>query len=560
MNEIFKTTRLRFNEMYEDAIKFIEKTYGSVGNYFTNASPFGQILRVIINLGRLIFYYIEDSITELNINTAARAESIRGLASLVGHNSTRAISATGVLKLTYNGKPIDIYGNTIIIPNYTTLLNNMNGLRYTIFLNNDSISMELTDRNSIDIVVKQGIIEVQKFTSNGEKLQSFNASVRGGKNIDNFEVNIYVNNEKWKIYESLYDIPKDGKGCLVRTSVNTGIDIFFGNGYFGKIPSKGAEIRVEYLLNQGSEGNINTTDTKIKWTFLDNGYDITGKEIDLNQILNVSIEKEITFGTNAEPLYLTRLIAPKTSRNFVLARPEDYIIFLEKFNYFGIIDAYTTFDDNNFKDDNVIYLFLIPDVNKRISGNDNYFTIPEELFILTSSEKERIYELIDKSNQKLINTVVKIVDPIIKKYVLNIALIIFEGYSRDFIKQQIIDKLSQYFVTFRRRDRIPKSDLIRIIENIEGIDSVNLWFASQENEMLKKTNPESEDIGIDEFGDIIIKQGELPIIRGGWEDRNGIFYEDSTNEQKPSSVNIAIKKVIPKTYNSETHRMNIEKI
>ena len=403
-------------------------------------------------------------------------------------------------------------------------------------------------------------MEVQKFTSSGERLQSFNAAVRGAKYIDHHEVTVFVNNEKWKIYDSLYDIPRNSKGCLVKTSQNAGIDIFFGNENFGMVPQNGAEIRIEYLLTQGAGGNINTTDTIINWKFLDSGYDIGGEEVDINTYTKVTIDKEITFGSNFEPLYLTRIIAPKTSRSFVLANPDNYTIFLEKFNYFGIIDAFTTFDDEYLDDDNVVYLFLVPDVNKRISGSDNYFTIPAEYFVLSADEKDKIYDLIEGSGQKMVTAVNKIIDPVIIRYVLNIALVVFEGYSKDYMKQQIIDKMSQYFATFRRRDRIPKSDLIRIIEDIEGIDSVNLWFTSQQNEANIKNDPNSKAVGIDEFGDIIIGRGELPMIRGGWEDRNGIYYEDSTNDQKPSTVNISIKKVVPKSYNAERHRINVENI
>jgi len=546
--------------MYEDSQAYIEKTYGSVGRYFTSASPFGQLLRVSINIARLIFYYIEDSITELNITTATRPDSVRGLARLVGHNPTRPIAASGVLKLAYNGKTPDIYGNTLIIPNYTTIKNDDNNLKYTVFTSGVSSSLELTARNEILLTVKQGEIQVQNFTSSGGRLQSFNAAVRGANYIDHFQVIVYVNNEEWKVYESLYDIPREGKGCIVKTSTNTGIDIFFGNINFGAVPPTGADIRVEYLLTAGYQGNINTTDTQMNWKFLDSGYDIQGTEVDMNQLINVSIDKEISFGTNFEPLFLTRLIAPKTSRSYVLANPENYVIFLERFNFFGIIDAFTTFDDEYLDDDNVVYLFLVPDINKRITGSENYFTIPQEYFILSDDEKDRIYDLIEGSGQKMITAINTIVNPVIKRYVLNIALVIFEGNNKDFIKQQIIDKMSQYFATFRRRDRIPKSDLIRIIEDIPGIDSVNLWFTSQENEAIKKDDPNATDIGIDEFGDIIISRGELTLLRGGWSDRNDIFYEDSTNTEVPSSVNISVKKIIPLTYNAERHRINVENI
>ena len=559
-NEIFKTTRLRFDQMYEDSVEFLQKTYGSVGRYFSNASPFGQLLKVTLNMGRLIFFYIEDSITELNINKATRSDSVRGLAALVGHNVTRSISASGDIRITYNGKSVDIYGNTLIIPNYTQIKNNTNGLKYTIVLPSEEVRLELTERNSIVIKIVQGEIEVQKFLGNGEPLQSYNAAVRGGKNIDQFFVNVFVNNEKWRVYDSIYDIPRNGKGCIVKTSVNTGVDIFFGNENFGAIPENGSEIRIEYMTNQGSEGNINATDKLMEWKFLDDGFDITGEEVDINEVASVTIETPIDFGTNFEPLFLTRLIAPKTSRSFVLANPDNYIIFLEKFNYFGIIDAFTTFEDEYIDDDNVIYLFLVPDVNKKITGADNYFTISQEEFILTEEEKDKVYQLIEESGQKIVTAVNQIIDPIIKKYILNISLITFEGYSKDLIKQQIISILSEYFATNRRRDRIPKSDLIRLIEDIPGVDSVNVWFVSEENEVNLQADPESPLVGLDEFGDIVIGRGELPLIRGGWEDRNGVFYEDSTNDAKPSTVNIVVKKTVPMTYNAERHRINVENI
>ena len=61
----------------------------------------------------MIFYYIEDSITGLNIKTAYRPDQIRGLARLAGHNAGRAIAAQGLSKKAMVGKPVDLYGSTM---------------------------------------------------------------------------------------------------------------------------------------------------------------------------------------------------------------------------------------------------------------------------------------------------------------------------------------------------------------------------------------------------------------------------------------------------------------
>jgi hypothetical protein len=159
--------------------------------------------------------------------------------------------------------------------------------------------------------------------------------------------------------------------------------------------------------------------------------------------------------------------------------------------------------------------------------------------------------------------IIKIIDPVVKKYVLNLNVRAFEGYSKDIIRQNIISKTSDYFLKNRRRDKIPTSDLVSIIESVDGVDSVNVWFMSEENEAYHAipANANSTiDIGLDEFGDITIGRGELALIRGGWNDRNGVFFENSTSQSKPSTVNITFGKDTPKSLNLELHRINVDNI
>lgn len=556
--EIFKLNRLRFDQMYEDARNYLINKYAQADTVFTSSSPFGQLLEVTLNMGRMVLFYVEDSITELNMNTATRDRSIRGLARLTGHNPTRAIAATGTMRFTYNGKKIDLYGNTAIIPNFTVLTNGENGLSYLVYIKEQDVRLSLENRNFIDLNVIQGSIEVQSLTSTGNPLQSYSLTVKKSYKIDNFFVKVYVNNKLWKVYDSIYDMPLDGEGVVVKTGQNGGIDLFFGNKYFGKIPESGSSIRVEYLTTTGAAGNINLEDP-IDFKFKDSGYDVLGNEIDLNEILRIDMKTLISFGSDEEPIEMTKLLAPKVSRAFVLANTDSYVYFLEKYNFFSVIDAFTTFDDNNVSDDNVIYLFLIPDVNKRKNSADDYFTIPVSLFTLTADEKTKIYDLIENSGQKIMTSVLKILDPYISKYVMNINVVAYEGYSKDSIRQAIISQCSDYFLKNRRRDRIPKSDLIRIIESVDGVDSVNVWFISEKNELFKSdsANSTKPDIGVDEFGDVIITRGELAVIRGGWSDRNGIVFEDSTSQAKPSSINITFGKDTIVNLNLEMHRISV---
>jgi hypothetical protein len=559
--EIFKFNRITFAQMYSDVVDYMTTKFQQADQIFSPASAYGQILTTILNLSQLIFYYIEDSITELNIYTAVRPRSIQGLARIAGHNPTRSIAASGALVVSYNGNPIQMYGNTVVIPNYTRLVNNATGIPYILNLTTEAARLTLTGKNGVDLTVVQGEIESQTLTGSGEDLQSFNIKPRKGSTVDNFFVNVYVNSEKWRVYDSLYDIPYEGKGVVVKTGIDSGIDIYFGNTFFGKTPGLGERIRVEYLSTVGDAGNIDQDEVP-QWQWLDTGFDLQGNTVDLNQITTIGVSSLISFGSDSEPIELTKVLAPKTSRAYVLANPDSYVYFMEKFNLFSVVDAFSTFDDADINDDNVVYLFLIPDVNKRKPLNADYYSTPLNLFLLTDAEKDRIYRLIEQSGQKILTTIVKIIDPIVKRYILNVKVAIFEGYDRDLVRQQIISKTSDYFLNNRRRDKIPKSDLIAIVESVEGVDSVNVWFISEENEVFKSNplNANLPDVGLDDFGDVIIGRGEYALIRGGWNDRNGVFFQDGIDPAKPSSINIVFGKDTENTLNIELHRINVENI
>ena len=560
--QIFKYNRVKFDQLYSDVRNFMTTKFLQVGEVFSPASAYGQLLYVILDLARLMFYYIEDSITELNILTAGRDQSILSLARIAGHNPTRAISASGTITIGYNGSTVDMYGNTVIIPNYTKLTDTTTGLPYVITTNTEEVRVNLSGKQAVEVKLTQGSFEVQTLTGTGRALQSYNIKPKKGTQIDNFIYRIYVNNELWKNYDSLYDIPYDGKGVVTKTGIDTGIDIFFGNLYFGSIPPLGSVIRVEYLVSAGDAGNI-LLDEIPNFEFEDDGFDLAGNTVDLNKIMKIGMGKPIIFGSDAEPIFLTRVLAPKTSRAYVLANADSYVYFLEKYNFFSVVDAFSNLNDADITDDNVVYLFLIPDVNKRKASNANYYTIPEELFSLTPDEKQKIYDVIEESGQKILTTIIKILDPIVKRYVINLNVRAFEGYSKDIIRQNIISKTSDYFLKNRRRDKIPTSDLVSIVESVDGVDSVNVWFMSEENEAYHAipANANSTiDIGLDEFGDVTIGRGELALIRGGWNDRNGVFFENSTSQSKPSTVNITFGKDTPKSLNIELHRINVDNI
>ena len=558
---IFKKNNILIKGLIADSFDYLQRTYGQSRNVFTVASAWGQILFVLQNLSQMILYFIEDSITELNINEATRDYSVRSLARIAGYDPGRATTAQGEIAIKWNLKESDVGGGAIILANNTKIRCNQNGLIYTIVLNSSKVKIPLISSPGKKFKIIQGSFKTSYFTGNNTLLQSFNVFTKAGSYVDQFFVNVFVNEEPWKRYDSLYDVPLMAKGFITRQGISSGIDVYFGNNNFGMVPPSGSTVKIEYLETLGFNGNIiSTPDNPLTYSFVDPGEDVFGAEVNLNNYLQIDSLIDPSFGANPETLDLIRLVAPKTSRSFVFANATNYEIFLEKLGVFSQVSAFSTFDDENLEDDNVVYLYLVPDVTLNLDSNEDYFDLEIQEFFLTDSQKLQILNLLEDSGSMLATSVVKILEPSVSRYVMNVILTIFEGYDLDVIKDNIRASVSDYFINLKRRDRIPKSDLIAILEAIAGIDSVSLFFVGQKNEANQSAiqnlpnvsqAEKNKMVGLNEYGDIIIGKDEIVLIRGGFPDRDGLFYEDGIVDNTPCSLNISITEIVPRGYNME---------
>jgi hypothetical protein len=572
--------------IYTQAYNYMTKVYGQTKNVFTPASPYGQLLTVLSNIGELIFYYIESAISELNFATAKNVASIYGLSRLTGHNPTRAISAIGKIALVPRTDAAQgIQGNYVIIPDKAEIQCADNGLIYLLFLDAATKRVDKTSQETFYFTVKEGTIQTQTFTGTGASMQSF--SVITNNPTDHFYYRVRVNGVEYANYESLYDIAPEERGCVVKTGINGGIDVYFGNGNFGRKPPSGSLIEIEYMISRGPIGNLQGN-TGATFTFITEGADEFGNTINLNDFFQIFVELAPDFGSAPENPDFTRIIAPHASKSFVLANPDSYVYFLKKYGFFSFVNAYNTKDDQYIDDDNIVYLVLIPDIKAKLTTDFDYFTLPLEEFTLTSVEKDRVYQLLDNSGQMLITAENRIVDIDVNKYAINVVLRYFENADKSQIRSLIRDRLNEYFLNVKRRDRVPRSDLVSLIEQIPGIDSVNVFFVSEQNETAirngyyevevmgydpvtkqkallstKRINlapGEDPGLGLDDFGDIKINDNELVVIRGDWYDRNNNYYEEYPNDQRLSSLNVFFKEGIKADLYNQIQNQNFEKL
>ena len=574
-------TKLKAGELMEQAVVFLHNKYNQAAHVFTAASPFGQLLTVIANMAELIFTYIAHTAEELNIKTAQNVETIYGLAQMTGHNAYRGGSAYGMMALKLNTSTDLIEGNYVTINNFTKFTIAETGCTYFVNLPSDYIKLDVGANDFVNVNFIQGIPESQTFTSDGTPLQSFNPIIKSMTDNDN--VAVTVNGKEWKRVESLYDMPADdgyeSSECfIVKSSVNVGLSVFFGNGDFGKIPPAGSAIEITYIKTDGAAGN--TTSENLNYMFSDTGIDEYGNEVNLNDVLNIETIVPPTLGSNFEDPEFTKMIAPKASKSFVLATPENYVSYLSKYNQYSFIYAYNTKDDDNVYDDNVVYLKIIPNIKKKLSNSQDFFELPTKEFLLSDYEKQSIVNALDNSGKMLVNAEVEIIDPTIKRYIINIIVRYFEDIDKTQIRASIRSLLDKYFLNINRNDIVPLSDIISLVESVDGVDTCDVFFVSEENERaiingyyyademswtgLEYTEKQKkvyvsydEDprIGFDNFGNLKINEYEIFIPKGGWKDRDGNYYTETPEDGKLGPLNVFfVDKVDSSSYNLNMQR------
>lgn len=532
--QFFEFIDLKYQNLTKQINDYLRNIFNRADETFSNASPYGQIINVQKEFYQQNVIYQKNVVRNFIIDEADNTKAIRNLARIGGHNPTRAISATGTLKLKLkSGIDIqsDIAGGKINIKDKTKIKNKTNGLVYTIRFGNDQEIFEVSQTRDIHLNIIQGTYETYQFTGNGEINQSFPVNVEAGTSVDNFEVEVKYNNEPITIKDGLFDMLRLEEACFIRTGMNGGIDVYFGNGDFGFIPEEGVLITVDYLLTDGTAGIILSPQIN-DFQWIDDIVDMDGQTINMNDTFDIFVHKEIGFASNGETPEFTKSIMPYISRNFVLATPSQYIYTLRKLSLFSKINVYNTLNDKNFDNDNIIYLFLVPNITNYFNTNVNYFNVPMEAFYLDDDEIDKTLNYLRKMANIPPSTVLEVIQPTISRYILNIYIRKFQGYSDDTVKQEVITRVSEYLSTLERDDRIPKSDIINILENTIGVDSVNVSFISKKNEDYHKIKPESMTIyGLDPvLGDIIVEPNELAIIRGGWSDRNYTYYNETLDD------------------------------
>ena len=580
-----KFAGVAFTNIKDEIERYLKDEHNKASTLFSNASPYGQILSVVQNLHQLSMLYLKNTISQFDLSdvNSLNPRVIKNSAILAGHIPGRPISATGTIRLTPKTSiniDEEIANAQITFFNRASLKNSTNGLFYSLNLGVEVLTEKVVAGKPIKLPLIQGEWQSKGYTGNGKNMQTLNVGQISTRDVENFYVEVRVAGVIWTIKNHIYDLLPDEKACVVRTGYNGGIDVIFGNGGFGMVPKLAEPISINYLLSDGQIGNIYRR-TPNDWKFIDEIVDANGNNIEISKVFDVDIHTDINFGADAESIEFTKSVLPIASNNFVLALPQHFVYHLKRLGVFTHVNAE--------EKQGTIFIYLTPNVKLFKRQEEDYFSIPiqvrttrngEEIyssaFDLDNYEKKKIIQYIKSGGNIMLTSNFKVESPKLSFYVMNVFVIRYSDATQDSVDSQIYSAISNYFLDLKRVDRIPKLDIIKELSKIKDIHSVDISFVSRKNEEYHRDGALSQEyssikfdssqytnissgessiydpskvIGVDPvMGDILYLANELPVIRGGWRDRNGVMYSDESPSKgegtSMKAVNVFTKGVV----------------
>ena len=536
--KIFTLLDTQYNSFSSKVRGYLSNMLSTYNTQYGSNTVFGQILTVVGNAIQNLMLYIEDALTEQNKYTAQRKKSIYNLAALSGYVPSYGQATTVAVQLGFT--PVNVESYNIILNNNTPLTCTQNGLTYCLLLPQESIVLNMHKDNSIKyLTVVQGRFETQSFISEGGQYYTIPFKFNG--NLDTNYLTVKVNNEVWNWAASVYDMDSDAKQYTFRASTNGGIDLIFGNEAHGRALKANDYIEIKYLIHDGEQGNLNPS-LETYFVFDEPLLDINGDTHDGNNVFNITFAgtDPVSSGSNSESIQHMREMIGINSRSLVLASPDNYKAFISKFGFCGYN---RTWADHNSM---IVNSLIIKNFSNCIANGEDYFNLKESDFYLSNSQKQSIYNAIEKSGNQLVGVKYNIFDPELCKYAMYIYIKLKENkYSKELVENSVRSLIGEFFTNIKSDLFIPKSDIVHLIKsNIDEIDSVDIYILSQQNEeairtkqyintsyilnnitgqYVKKTeniklyDGENPNLGLDSHGNIWLKSdSQFPVLMGGW--------------------------------------------
>jgi len=525
--KIFDQSSIRMNRMRTQVNEFIAKTLGMRDS--AQARLYKIVLDVLQDQLNLSLLYQAQSHRQLAPQTVTKPTSIRGLASISGHEATRPISARGTVKLRKNES--FAVGSFLYVSPTATLTCTTNSLVYTV--NIDTEKKYSLSNNTIELPIIQGILKNQSFVidATSEDTTLFTIRLEDEEYIEHYSVKVKVNNVLWSKTDSIEDMAQGDEVYITENGWQSQLDIIFGDTTHGVELKHGDVVEVEYMVTNGELGILSRGD---KFTIVEGFTNSNGDE--LTDFI-ITRSTGLILASNGEHPEVTRNLIGHSSRAFTFVRPENLQAYLSRLSILSHVSVWS--DKNN---DLIMHVLALPSLN--FLNSRDYLNMSETRFSLTLPQKDAIKSMINNSKRQFPTSEIIMENPVLKRYSM---LIYVRGDFDDDaqVLNEIRDIVSELMLkaTFKSRDMkfdniIVNSDIENGIYNMNEIKSVQVNIFSEDNELAKSNGyyfvnevtssgtsrivqrvrkevpvGKNPNLGLNSLNSIAVNNGEIPILR-----------------------------------------------
>lgn len=549
--KVLKHSKLDVQTLYSQILSILNERLPN--RSLSTANIFNMTVDLAHDLTMLMLMHVEDAMTEQNIMIAQKDLSVRGLATLTGHQATRPIAASGLINMKL--LPAAFMQSRILRFDNAVLKNELNGLEY---ICEDSFVANREGNYTLRVKQLQWH-EIEVIAEGNLKL--FTVHIDNTEMITQDDIKVFVNGIQWKLFDSLYDAKSTDNAFFIKNGIDNQVDVVFGDGIHGMQLKEGDVIVCKFATTAGEFGNIiNSTNFKI----VSGIFDIHGKSVNVDDNAEYSIISGFQLGSNGEDVDVTRMIAGYSSRANVFTKPENLLAYLYRLSIVSFANVWTTLDTN------IYNVLLLP--NLQIQTYRDYLN---ESTVLTfdKSQQEQFKQYINGSGKQQTSTEIVWVEPKFKKYSLFIYIDTIDAiYDTSTIKSQIENTIAELWVnaTYSKQatQLIKREDITIALSKVASIKQFTFDIFSEDNEVAKingwydaeiteyngstkstitkrlKTD-DNTNLGFDEFGDIKVdKMQHIPVLRAGFQK----FDEAGSHILLTSPVNIFVKHRLNETF------------
>lgn len=394
----------------------------------------------------LVAYMINVNVKQWFLPTTSTRRASYLLGKLVNYDLAGPIPSVATITFSLTGPhTVDIVipiGAQIQVPGETPV----------IFEVGDSLEADRTisaGSTEIDIPVTQGqtIIEIIG-TTTSEVSQTFKSSY--SLLIETVEV--WVGNNMWTRFDSLYDMNEEDKGYTASPDENLYAVITFGNGVFGQIPPTGQQLTLHYRVGGGANTNVGTNQiTEILTTLSDENGEIV--EIEATN------QEGATGGADAETVEEAKINIPRNVRSM------DRLVSHEDFKNISQI-----YDGVYKSNSGVVYTWTAHVITLYILAKDS-----DNLPVVPSTALKS--EVKSWAQTKTVPTIdIAVESGSLKTITITGTIYYHANYRPNIVMANVITAIADLFDYDERNmgDSMRLSDIYNAIDSADGVSYINL--------------------------------------------------------------------------------------